>query len=234
MRILLVEDEPDLGTAIQKVLSREKYVVDWVTDGIEAWNYLDIPQIHYALAIFDWMLPGLSGIELCQRLRANQSALPVLMLTARDSMEDKVVGLDAGADDYLVKPFGMEELKARLRALQRRSPHLQPLQLKVANLVLDYGTASVFIQNNQGIQQSISVTAKEFQMLEYFMKHPNQILNRDQIMSRIWGIQDEPVSNVVPAQIRLLRRRLAEYGCENLLETVYGMGYRLNLPHVSN
>jgi DNA-binding response OmpR family regulator len=234
MRILLVEDEPDLGTAIQKVLNREKYVVDWVTDGTEAWNYLDIPQIYYALAIFDWMLPGVSGIELCQRLRAKQSALPVLMLTARDSMADKVVGLDAGADDYLVKPFGMEELKARLRALQRRSPQLQPLQLEVGDLVLDYGTATVSIQNRQGVSQAIPVTAKEFQMLEYFMKHPNQILNRDQIMNRIWGTQDDPVSNVVPAQIRLLRRRLAEYGCENLLETVYGMGYRLNLPHVSN
>lgn len=234
MRILLVEDEPDLGTAIQKVLSREKYVVDWVTDGTEAWNYLDIPQIHYALAIFDWMLPGLSGIELCQRLRAKHSALPILVLTARDSMEDKVVGLDAGADDYLVKPFGMEELKARIRALQRRSPQLQPLQRKVGNLTLDYGKATISIQDSKDIQQSIPVTAKEFQLLEYFMQHPNQVLNRDQLMNRIWGIQDDPISNVVPAQIRLLRRRLAEYGCENLLETVYGMGYRLNLPHVSS
>jgi DNA-binding response OmpR family regulator len=129
MRILLVEDEPDLGTAIQKVLSREKYVVDWVTDGTEAWNYLDVPLIHYTLAIFDWMLPGLSGIELCQRLRAKQNALPVLMLTARDSMQDKVIGLDAGADDYLVKPFGMEELKARLRALQ---PNFSPSSLESA------------------------------------------------------------------------------------------------------
>lgn len=233
MRILLVEDEPDLGAAIQKVLSREKYVVDWVTDGTEAWNYLDIPKIHYTLAILDWMLPGLSGIALCQRLRAKNSALPVLMLTARDSMEDKVIGLDAGADDYLVKPFGMEELKARLRALQRRSPQLHPLQLKAGNLVLDYGTATVSVQDRQGKEQTIPVTAKEFQLLEYFMQHPNQILSRDQLMNRIWGVQDDPISNVVPAQIRLLRRRLAEFGCADLLETVYGLGYRLNLPHVS-
>jgi DNA-binding response OmpR family regulator len=233
MRILLVEDEPDLGAAIQKVLSREKYVVDWVTDGTEAWDYLDRSNIHYTLAILDWMLPGLSGIELCQRLRTQNSALPVLMLTARDNMEDKVIGLDAGADDYLVKPFGMEELKARLRALQRRSPQLQPIQLKVGSLILDYGTATVSVQDFQGAEQAIPVTAKEFQMLEYFMQHPNQILNRDQLMNRIWGIQDDPISNVVPAQIRLLRRRLAKFGCENLLETVYGLGYRLNLPHVS-
>jgi DNA-binding response OmpR family regulator len=233
MRILLVEDEPDLGAAIQKVLSREKYVVDWVTNGTEAWNYLDIPKIHYALAILDWMLPGLSGVALCQRLRAQNSALPVLMLTARDSMEDKVMGLDAGADDYLVKPFGMEELKARLRALQRRSPQLHPLHLKVGSLILDYGTATVAVQDSQGIVQAIPVTAKEFQLLEYFMQHPNQILSRDQLMNRIWGVQDDPISNVVPAQIRLLRRRLADFGCENLLETVYGLGYRLNLPHAS-
>lgn len=232
MRILLVEDEPDLGAAIQKVLSREKYVVDWVTDGTEAWDYLDIPQIHYALAIFDWMLPGLSGIDLCQKLRANCSALPVLMLTAKDSMEDKVIGLDAGADDYLVKPFGMEELKARLRALQRRSPQLHPIQLKAGNLILDYGTATVAVQDRHGIEKMIPVTAKEFQLLEYFMQHPNQILSRDQLMNRIWGIQDDPISNVVPAQVRLLRKRLAEFGCESLLETVYGLGYRLNLPHV--
>jgi DNA-binding response OmpR family regulator len=101
-------------------------------------------------------------------------------------------------------------------------------------LVLDYGTATISIQNRQGLLQNIPITAKEFQMLEYFMQHPNQILSRDQLMNRIWGTQDDPVSNVVPAQIRLLRRRLADYGCENLLETVYGMGYRLNVPHVSN
>ena len=233
MRVLLVEDEPDLGEAILRSLSREKYVVDWVKTGTEAWNYLDSPRIHYTLAILDWMLPGLSGIELCQRIRAKNSALPVLMLTARDSMEDKVVGLDAGADDYLVKPFGMEELKARLRALQRRSPQLHSCQLKAGSLTLDYGTASVAVQDPQGTAQTIPVTAKEFQLLEYFMQHPNQILSRDQLINRVWGIQHDPVSNVVPAQIRLLRRRLAEFGCEHLLETVYGLGYRLNLPHVS-
>jgi DNA-binding response OmpR family regulator len=231
MRILLVEDEPDLGEAIKKVLSRDKYVVDWILDGTEAWNYLDDACLPYTLAIIDWMLPGLSGLELCQRLRAKHNPLPVLMLTARDSMEDRVLGLDAGADDYLIKPFGMEELKARLRALQRRSPQLHPQQLKAGNLVLDYGSATVAIQTPQGTQQTIPITAKEFQLLEYFMQHPNQILSRDQLMNRVWGIDDDPTSNVVPAQMRLLRRKLTEHGCENLLETVYGLGYRLNLPH---
>jgi DNA-binding response OmpR family regulator len=231
MRILLVEDEPDLGEAIKKVLSWDKYVVDWVLDGTEAWNYLDDDRLHYTLAIIDWMLPGLSGPELCQRLRAKHNPLPILMLTARDGMEDRVIGLDAGADDYLIKPFGMEELKARLRALQRRSPQISPSQLKAGKLVLDYGTVTVAVQNREGAQQIIPVTAKEFQLLEYFMQHPNQILSRDQLMNRVWGIDDDPSSNVVPAQMRLLRRKLTEHGCENLLETVYGLGYRLNLPH---
>ncbi len=232
MRILLVEDEPNLGAAIQRSLSREKYIVDWVQDGLEAWDYLEKPQVHYTLAILDWLLPGLSGIELCQRLRARNDALPILMLTARDRMEDKVIGLDAGADDYLVKPFAMAELRARLRALQRRSPQLRPPQLQVGNLVLDYGTATVSIQNAEGDRQIIPLTAKEFQLLEYFMQHPNQILRREQLMNQVWDIQADPTSNVVPAQMRLLRRKLADYGCPQLLETVYGLGYRLNLPHV--
>jgi len=241
MRILLVEDEPDLGAAIQRSLSRDKYVVDWVVDGYAAWNCLENPQVHYVLAIFDWLLPGLSGIELCQRLRATSNPLPVLMLTAKDQMEDKIAGLDAGADDYLVKPFSMAELRARLRALQRRSPQLQPQQLQVGNLVLDYGRATVTAQiapdgrrpvfDHQ--QQVIPLTAKEFQLLEYFMRHPNQILTREQLMNQVWQLQADPSSNVVPAQVRLLRRKLAEYGCEGLLETVYGFGYRLNLSHAS-
>jgi len=107
MRVLLVEDEPDLGEAIRRVLSREKYVVDWAQDGNEAWDYLDTHWVEYTIAIVDWMLPGITGIELCQRLRSHNNPLPVLMLTAKDRIEDKVIGLDAGADDYLVKPFGM-------------------------------------------------------------------------------------------------------------------------------
>lgn len=228
MRVLLVEDEPDLGTAIHRVLSREKYIVDWVQNGNEAWEYLDTQWIQYTLAIFDWMLPGLSGVELCKRLRASNAPLPVLMLTARDSMADKVAGLDAGADDYLVKPFGMAELLARMRALQRRSPQLQPHQLQVDNLVLDYGTHTVYLQDDNGNQQAIALTAKEFQTLEYFMKHPSQVVTSHQLMNQLWEVGAEPTSNVVAAQIRLLRRKLSEAGCDGPIETVYGVGYRLN------
>lgn len=235
MRILLVEDEPDLGEAVKRALLREKHVVDWVTDGGDAWECLESAWTQYNLGIFDWLLPGLSGLELCQRVRQRQNPMPILMLTAKDSMADKVAGLDAGADDYLVKPFGMAELLARLRALQRRSPALQPPQLQIGGLILDYGTSTIALtptsqpkSKSQPDSQPIPLTTKEFQLLEYFMQHPNQILTRDQLMNQVWAIQDDPMSNVVAAQIRLLRKKLTEHGCDGLIETVYGMGYRLN------
>jgi DNA-binding response OmpR family regulator len=231
MRILLVEDEPDLGAAIKRILNQEKYVVDWVQDGTEAWNYLEDQQMQYTLAIFDWLLPGLSGLELCKRVRSHHSPLPILMLTAKDQMEDKVAGLDAGADDYLVKPFGMAELLARLRALQRRSPQLQPQQLTVGNLTLDYSTHTVCFQNTLSEQQAISLTTKEFQLLEYFMKHPNHVVTSDQIRNHLWEMSAEPISNVVAAQVRLLRRKLASFGCPNWIETLHGLGYRFNPTH---
>lgn len=228
MRILLVEDEPDLGAAIANRLRQEKYVVDWAKDGAEAWNYLESQWTQYTVGIFDWMLPRLSGLELCKKLRSQKSTLPILMLTAKDSIEDRVIGLDAGADDYLVKPFGMVELLARLRALQRRSPQLQAIQLKVGNLTLDYNRAAVTSEDINGKSTQVSLTAKEFQLLEYFMQHPNQIISRDQILYQLWEIQSEPESNVVAAQMRLLRRKLADSNCLLSIETIYGLGYRLN------
>lgn len=233
MRVLLVEDEQDLGAAIKRTLHREKYLVDWVMDGAEAWAYLENNWTQYTLAIFDWMLPGMSGLELCKRLRYHKNPLPVLMLTAKDSMEDKVAGLDAGADDYLVKPFGMAELLARLRALQRRSPHFQPKELTVGNLTLDYGSNTVVSQNILGEKKVIPLTNKEFQLLEYFMKHPNQIVTTEQIRNQLWEVSAEPASNVVAAQVRLLRRKLADNGCGYPIETLHGMGYRLKFTDES-
>lgn len=226
MRILLVEDELDLGAAIQRDLRREKYVVDWVQNGDDAWHLLGDAAQPYTLGVFDWLLPGLTGVELCQRLRSQSTPMPVLLLTAKDRLQDKVEGLDAGADDYLVKPFGLEELLARLRALQRRSPAFQPTQLQVGDLLLDYGTSTAALANSA--QQPLPLTTKEFQLLEYFMQHPNQILSREQLMNRVWSLQADPMSNVVAAQIRLLRKKLADHGCDGLIETVYGMGYRFN------
>lgn len=222
MRILLVEDEPDLGAAIKQSLNHSNHVVDWALNGLNAWDYFKLKEYH--LGIFDWLLPGISGVELIKRIRKQQKPLPILMLTARDSMEDKIAGLDAGADDYLVKPFNMPELLARLRALQRRTPQLQPKKLQVGNLSLDYSTNTFWLHQETGEQQ-ILLTKKEFQLLEYFMQHPQQIVTSDQLLDQLWEFGSEPPSNVVAAQISLLRRKLTKYGCNDLIETVYGLGY---------
>jgi len=236
MRILLAEDEPDLGAIVQRTLSREKYLVDWVQDGTTAWNYLEDQWIEYTVAIFDWLLPGTSGLELCQRLRRQNNPLPVLMLTAKDRTEDMVAGLDAGADDYLMKPFVKAELLARLRALQRRgrsvspeqSPHFNSDQLEVGRLRLNYTKSTISTTDDGGQLRVIPLTANEFRLLEYFMQHPNQILTRDRLLTRLWDVDTDPMSNVVAARIRLLRRKLVDYGCEGIIETVHGFGYRLN------
>ncbi|MBD2103065.1 two-component system response regulator RppA [Leptolyngbya sp. FACHB-261] len=223
MRVLLVEDEPDLAHALKEALEHAGYVVDLALDGEDACAYLLTEPIPYSLAVLDWMLPGVSGLELCQLLRSKGNALPVLMLTAKDRLTDKITGLDAGADDYLIKPFDIPELLARLRALLRRPPQLQSHQLKVGELELDYNTHSV---QQQG--EAISLTLKEFQLLEYFMQHPNQVLSSEQIRRRLWETGVEPTSNIVAAQVRLLRRKLTSQGHKPPIETVFGVGYRLN------
>ena len=229
MRILLVEDEPNLGAAIERTLKHHKYIVDWVKNGDDAWSYLESNWTQYTLAIFDWLVPGLSGIELLKKLRAKNNPLPVLMLTARDRMEDKVTGLDAGADDYLIKPFGMAELLARLRALQRRSPQIQPQHLELGSLSLDYGSQTIYHLTPAGDRETVLLTNKEFQLLEYFMKRPNQIVTSEQIRNQLWSMDAESFSNVVAAQVRLLRRKLEAVSCSDLIETLRGLGYRFNL-----
>lgn len=229
MRVLLVEDETDLGAAIKRALNIEKYVVDWVVDGAEAWYYLDDSKIEYTLVILDWLLPKMTGLELLRKLRYINRSLPVLMLTAKDHLDDRITGLDAGADDYLVKPFIMAELLARSRALQRRSTQIKPLKIKVENLLLDCGSRIVYHVNNQQQEHKVELTNKEFLLLEYLMNHPNQVLTSDQIRYQLWEVSSEPISNVVAAQMRLLRRKLESIGCVIPIETVHGIGYRLNL-----
>ncbi len=223
MKILLMEDEEDLAIAIRKTLRSQNYVVDWVPDGRVAWDSLQSGD-SYQLAILDWMVPEISGLEICQWLRRDQQPIPVLMLTARDRMSDRVAGLDAGADDYLVKPFGMEELLARIRALLRRPSQLQSTVLTIAGLTLNYQTFTVV--SERLTEQHLA--AKEFQLLEYFMQHPNQILSQEQIRSRLWGFDDDAMSNVVAAQVRLLRRKLEACGSRDRIETIRGLGYRFN------
>ncbi|MBP0016589.1 MAG: response regulator transcription factor [Cyanobacteria bacterium SBLK] len=228
MRILLVEDEEDLGQAIARVLEEEKYIVDWVTDGDRAGDYLEDKWTDYTVAIFDWLLPGTSGLELCQRLRSRHNPLPVLMLTALGQPENRVTGLDAGADDYLVKPFVMEELLARLRALQRRSPQFQPLNLTVAGFTLDTANNILQVETGSREVQNITLTNKEFQLLMYLMQNCDRIIPGSKLRYQLWNVDEEPVSNVVAAQMRLLRRKLARHGCPCPIETVPGAGYRFN------
>lgn len=228
MKVILVVKDSKLGAAIKQILQRQAYIVDWVVCGDRAWEYLQIKQINYKLAVFDWIVPGLSGLELCKRLRSQKNSTPVLLLSDKARLDDKIMGLDAGADDYLVKPFSIIEMLARLRALQRRSPQFQQRQIQVGSLTLDYSSHSVLHQLPSGDKQRISLTAKQFQLLEYLMKHPNQILTQKQIVDHLWEIGAEPVSNVVPAQIRLLRHKLGKNN-NFLIESLYSVGYRLNI-----
>ncbi|WP_017295622.1 two-component system response regulator RppA [Geminocystis herdmanii] len=230
MRILLVEDEEDLGLAIKQVLVSEKYIVDWVMDGELAWDYLENSWADYSVAIFDWLVPNLSGLELCQRLRSHKNPLPVLMLTALGDAQSRVTGLDSGADDYLVKPFIMDELLARLRALQRRTPQFTSPNLTVGNFTLDYGNNSL-IYSVVELPQIIPLTVKEFQIFAYLMQNSDRIISGSKIRDQLWDFDSETVSNVVAAQMRLLRRKLAHYGCHCPIETIKGQGYRFISTH---
>ncbi|GJD19961.1 two-component response regulator [Rivularia sp. IAM M-261] len=225
--ILLVEEDLDFGAAVKRALTQHNYSVDWVTDGAEAWVNLENTQ--YALAVFDWMLPGVTGLELCQRLREKDNPLPVLMLTAKDRVKDKVIGLDAGASDYLLKSCSMTELVARLQALQRRFGQCQLTQLTVGNLTLDYNSNTIKSQNQAFERQEIFLTHKEFHVLEYLMKHPNQIIAGDEIRDYLKKMNSESCSCVVATQIRALRQKLINSGCANPIETMQNSCYRFKI-----
>ncbi|MGK7951569.1 MAG: two-component system response regulator RppA [Xenococcaceae cyanobacterium] len=222
MLILLVEDDPAQLEPLQVALSQVGHIVDAVEDGETAlWL---IQEKEYNLLILDWMLPKISGIDLCRQYRGLGNTAPVLILTAKDTTFDKIDGLDAGADDYIVKPVDILELLARVRALGRRSPLWQGDILSIGDLHLDLTSLSLE-RNNKKIQLSV----KEFQLMEYLMRHPQQVLSRAQIEQALWSWGSEPESNAVTTLVRRLRQRLTAVGAKNWLETVYGMGYRLNI-----
>jgi len=227
LRILLVEDEADLASSIQTVLQRQGHVVDHCPGGLEGWNLLSAELARYELAIFDWMLPDLSGLELCRRARAAGLGLPLLLLTARSDTADRVEGLDAGADDYLSKPFAMEELLARIRALQRRHPAYREPLLESGGYCLDYSTGQLLVSTPTG-QVSVELSAKEQQLMGYFLEHPSQIIPGSRLRNQLWDLHQDPVSNVVAAQVRLLRRKLASYDLASPIETVPSKGYRFD------
>ncbi|MDJ0635065.1 MAG: response regulator transcription factor [Xenococcaceae cyanobacterium MO_188.B29] len=223
MRILLVEDDPEQLEPLQMALARSGHIVDGVADGATARWLME--EKEYDLLILDWMLPEESGIELCQSFRAAGVATPTLMLTAKDTIDDKVTGLDAGADDYLVKPVDLTELLARVRALRRRSPLWTGDCLKLLDLYLHLDTMCI-----EWRKKSFKLSSKDFQLLEYMMRHPQKILTHAQIEQALWSWGSEPESNAVVARIRRLRQSLRELGIENWIKTVYGVGYCFEPP----
>ena len=227
LRILLVEDEAELAGAIQAVLRAEQHVVDHVAEGLGAWSLLCSELATYNLLIVDWMLPGLSGVDLCRRLRGAGLTLPVLMLTALADTRHRVQGLDAGADDYLSKPFAMEELLARIRALQRRQPNYREPLLSSGPYVLDPAEGCLTVQRGEEATR-ITLSAKELQFMAYFMEHPQEIIPGARLRSQLWSLDEDPISNVVAAQVRLLRRKIASYGLPCPIETVPSKGYRFD------
>jgi OmpR-family two-component system manganese-sensing response regulator len=222
MQILLVDDETELTEPLAQILKGEGYQVDIANNGVEGLKLALIKQ--YDLFILDWMLPQKSGLELCQELRLNSITTPVLFLTAKDTLDDRVLGLDVGADDYMVKPFELKELLARVRALLRRSsqfePNLTQKRLKVADLELDCDNQLAYHQGRM-----ITLSEKEIKLLEYFMLNPQQLLTHEQIYDNLWQNEDKPNSNVVAALIRLLRRKITQNHEKTLIHTIYGKGY---------
>lgn len=224
MRILLVDDETELTDPLTRILTREGYSVDTAYDGS---NGRQLAQSsNYDLLILDWMLPGKTGLEICQEIRNQGKTTPVLFLTAKDTLDDRVQGLDAGADDYLVKPFELRELLARVRALLRRSSTQQQEEiatgkLTVADIELDSESQIAYRQG-----RVIELSEKESQLLQYFMENTGQLLTHAQIMQHLWNEDEQPSSNVIAALIRLLRRKIEVAGETQLIHTVYGKGYR--------
>ncbi|MEM8808322.1 MAG: two-component system response regulator RppA [Cyanobacteria bacterium P01_G01_bin.38] len=223
MHILLVDDEVELTEPLGRLLRREGYTLEVAHEGEAGYQLAE--QGGFDLLILDWMLPGLSGLEICRRLRSHVITTPVLFLTAKDTLDDRVAGLDAGADDYLVKPFELRELLARVRALLRRPPTLDPVlvskHLQFQDLTLDLEN-----QIAQRQDRSIELSEKEAQLLSYLMQHPNQLLTHAQIYDAVWGKEAKPSSNALAAQMRLLRRKIEQDDEPVLVHTVYGKGYR--------
>lgn len=221
MRILLVEDDQRIAKPLAEDLKHQRYVVDIAQDGIEGWEYSQSTQ--YDIILLDLMLPKLDGISLCKRLRSIKYHALILMITARDTTADKVIGLDAGADDYLIKPFELEELSARIRALSRRNSEVLSPILVYGNLRLDPNSCHISYQD-----QALLLTPKEYMILEYFMKNPNQVLTRASLLNKLWEFDKISGEDTVKTHINNLRKKLKAVGAsEKIIETVYGIGYRL-------
>jgi two-component system copper resistance phosphate regulon response regulator CusR len=220
MRILLVEDEPDAARILAKGLRRQKYAVDVAADGEAAEHEASVND--YDLIILDVMLPRKDGFEVCRELRAAGSAVPVLMLTARDTVRDRIAGLDIGADDYLTKPFDFHELLARVRALLRRGQALRPERIELADLTID--TRAHLVER---AGRKIELTGKEYALLEYLARRAGELVSRAEIGEHVWDVNFDPFSNLIEVYIQRLRRKIDDGHRLKLIRTLRGEGYLL-------
>lgn len=221
MRILLVEDDPYMRQALNLTLTRQNYTVELAQDGEMAWELIESNT--YDLVVLDVLLPKIDGISLCQKLRAIQNYTPILLLTGLSSGSDKVMGLDAGADDYVVKPFDVEELLARVRVLLRRSATPIVMRLQWEHLQLEPTSCMVTYQ-----ERPLHLTPKEYKLLEVFLRNPSRVFSREDLLSYLWTSDESPGEATVTTHITGLRHKLKAAGCPaDVIETVYGLGYRL-------
>jgi two-component system, OmpR family, copper resistance phosphate regulon response regulator CusR len=223
VRLLLIEDDRRLNDTLARSLREEGYAVDCAFDGVEGQEFAE--STSYDAIVLDVLLPRKDGMEVCRALRQHRVTVPIVMLTALDAVADRVRGLDSGADDYLVKPFALHELLARLRALMRRTMAQKGGTITVGDLCADPATHNV-----ERAGQRIKLTAREFTLLEYLLRHANQVLSRDQIEGHLWSYDFICASNVVDVYVRRLRRKIDEPFAERMIETIYGLGYRLRAP----
>ncbi|MGL5206194.1 MAG: response regulator transcription factor [Acidaminococcaceae bacterium] len=220
MNILLAEDDKQLGSLLATMLRRADFQVAWVENGEEA--YQKVYSDDYDVLVLDWMMPGLSGVALCQRLREETYQGKILLLTARDSVEDKVTGLDSGADDYLVKPFEFAELVARIRALARRVEHYQQEEIDYGDFKLNRSAETLGNRNG-----TIQLSPREFKIVDLLLRNRDKVIPREMMMERVWGIDGDITTNNLDAHIKLLRKKIAQITSKETIKTVRGVGYKI-------
>ncbi|MDT2047191.1 MULTISPECIES: response regulator transcription factor [Bacillaceae] len=223
MNVLLAEDDLQLGELVSYMLKKKAgFNVEWVTEGRDA--YLYATDAHYDILILDWMMPNGDGVEICQQLRKEGYNGAILMLTAKDAVQDRVHGLDAGADDYMVKPFEIDELLARLRALSRRN--YAPIVEETVEI--DQITLNRSSQMMNNGDKSIQLSPREFQLLDFLLKNKGQVLSRDIILDRVWGYESDVSIKTIDATVKLLRKKLDHFGKQELIQSIRGVGYKID------
>ena len=221
MKILIVEDEHLIANALKKGLEQEHYIIDLTFDGLEAFDLASSGD--YDLILLDLMLPNMNGLEICRQLRNEKNHVPILMLTAKSQLEDKINGLNCGADDYLTKPFAFEELLARIRALTRRPQSTTTESISVGDLILNLSNYEVTRQD-----KTIVLSSKEYSLLECLMRHANKILTKDQLIQHVWSYESDILPNTVEVYIRNLRQKIDKNYKVKLIKTIRGFGYKIS------